>query len=161
MNPRATDETLRHAQVGLLCIVLGVILGMLVAVDHLFWQRALAAPLLLMGLSLGLLAFYWLHRAQWWSILPAGVLLTLAAVEGLHRVYPQVRDDWLFFAGLALTFLAAYAAGGGRPQTGWAWAAAAVAGLISLLSLGSLLEYVPLLLVAAGLVLRLRAPRRE
>jgi|GEM_PF-4045356 len=161
MNPRAADGAVRYTRIGLLCLGLGLVLGLLVAVDHLFWHRAWAGPLLLIGLSLGLLAFYRLHRALWWSVLPAGVLFTLAAVEWFHRVYPQVRDDWLFFAGMDLTFLAAYAAGGRRPRTAWAWAAAAVSGLINLPFLGILLEFVPLVLVAAGFVFLLRAPQRD
>lgn len=161
MNPRATDGTVRLAQVGMLCLGLGLVLGLLVTVDHLFWHRTWAGPLLLMGLGFGLLTFYRLYRAQRWAIIPTGVLFTLAAVDWLHRVSPQVRDDWLFFLGLGITFGAAYVTGGGRPRTAWAWAAAAASGLISLPSIGGLLEFLPLLLLAAGLFLLLRTLRQK
>ena len=52
------------------------------------------------------LIIYLLNWENWWALIPAGVLLTLAVVAVLDEIYPKMDTGSVFFVGLGLTFAA-------------------------------------------------------
>jgi len=102
--------------------------------------------------SLGLafwLTYFGARAERWWALIPAGVLSTLAIVSGL----PAASGDFggaVFFIGLAITFL--LVAQLAKMRWGYYPAAALGAlGILLLLSLGGVLNYVwAALLIGAG-----------
>ncbi|MFO7274709.1 MAG: hypothetical protein DIU55_007555 [Bacillota bacterium] len=123
--------------------------------------RALMGPLALAIPGLIFAAVYAGNREQWWAIIPAGLMLTLAGVALVDAVLPRVSTGWLFFCGLAVTFGLVWRETGGVQR--WARAVALLClGMTALLLLGSLLRYaLPLALVAAGLYLLAGRSREE
>jgi len=119
--------------------------------------------LFLGALSLSFWAIYLTDYARWWAVIPAGVLLTLAAVAGLTENIRGVELGWVFFLGLALTFglLAIIPAPGARLR--WALVPAGVLLAIAAIVLGSsapLLSLLwPVALILAGLFVALHGLR--
>ena len=60
-------------------------IGSIIAMDKLFPQLAgrFGGSVFLAAVALSFLAVYILKPAQWWPIIPAGILITLALVAGL------------------------------------------------------------------------------
>lgn len=112
-------------------------------------------------LGAGFWAVYLRSRENWWSIIPGGVLITLALVAGLSPVSGGAAVSAVLFLGLALTFagLAAVPTDEGRMR--WPIIPAVVLGVLGvLMGLGAegALDYVwPVVLVGGGLYLILRA----
>lgn len=70
-----------------------------------------AGTVFLGSLGLAFLLLFLARREFWWSIIPAGVLLTLGIVAGVDSL-PGVKSEIsgaVFFMGLAITFLAVFA----------------------------------------------------
>lgn len=102
--------------------------------------------------GLGFLSAWRENSQRWWAIIPAGTLLTLAAVVVADQSARWLDGGIVFFAGLAVTFLTLYA----LPRQAQSWAvfpAAASAGIALLIwgSSGSWL--LPIILIGAGLYL--------
>lgn len=108
------------------------------------------------AIGLSFWAIYLLHREHWWAIIPGGALVTLALVAGLSDVMPDqgMAIGGILFLGFALTFLLVYLAPTATGRMKWALIPAgilAVMGVLMLLSLGGLVNYVaPLALILAG-----------
>ncbi len=115
--------------------------------------RALSGPLALAIPGLIFAAVYSGNRSQWWAIIPAGVMLTLAGVALVDGILPRVNTGWLFFFGLAVTFGLVWRETGGVQR--WARVVAlACLGMTALILLGSLVRIVlPLALVGIGVYL--------
>lgn len=113
--------------------------------------------------GLSFLVVYLLERRNWWAVIPAGVMFTLATITVLEQVSGLESGGILFF-GLALTFalLGIVPVEGGRMR--WPWYPAIillVMGVIISLSIGSVLNYVwPLILILVGLFMVVRTLRR-
>lgn len=117
--------------------------------------------------SMGL-AFYLVflvNRAQWWALIPGGVMVTLAIVSALDEISSRIDTGGIFFLGLGATFalvgLLSPAAGPRR----WPWIPAgilSVMGVLFLLAAGELSNLVvPVLLIGAGVVVLVQALRRN
>ena len=125
-----------------------------------------SAGMFLGAIGLSFLVIYLVRREFWWAIIPAGVLLTLAVMVSLTS---SVSGDFMLgpailFFGLAITFLLVYLLRSGAEHRAWALITAGVLGsigLLLLLSLGNLLNYLgAAALIAGGGYLVLRAVRR-
>lgn len=106
-----------------------------------------------------------LSRSNWWAIIPAGVITTLAIMPLLSeaRLDGQVTGA-IFFLGLGLTFVLMRLWALGRPGTGWAWYPAFILGGIGLVILASSNSRLwPVVVIIAGAVLLIRAllPRQS
>lgn len=115
---------------------------------------------------LGMIALsFWIiylnERRNWWAIIPAGVLTTLALVAVLSSILPGLETGGIFFLGLGLTFLILTVVRTPEGRLTWPIIPAAV-----LLVMGALLvaqsvrafAYVwPIALVVAGAYLLFRA----
>ena len=74
-----------------------------------FWPEAgsVTSGLIILGsIGLAFLIIYLLNWENWWALIPAGVLLTLAVVAVLDEIYPKMDTGSVFFVGLGLTFAA-------------------------------------------------------
>jgi hypothetical protein len=122
------------------------------------------------GIFMGMIALsFWvifiMMRDQWWAIIPAGVLTSVAAiivVSGFNEESDLVPV--VLFAGIALTFLGVYL----RPVEGqrqtWALFPAGIMGALALLILVGMSDLtqliVPAALIVVGLVIIFRAVLR-
>lgn len=119
----------------------------------------LGGALFLGGVSLGFWATYLFHRQNWWAIIPAGVLTTLATVVAADQVYGGDRAGAVFFVGLAATFAIVFVT---ARQT---WALFPAGGLLALglfiaVGLERFIDYLwPAVLILAGAFLLFRALR--
>jgi hypothetical protein len=143
---------------GVIFLSLGGMLGMSVLAPRLadLWGGAF----FLGGISLAFWLVYLADRRNWWAIIPAGVLATVALIAGLGEAAPGMELGGLFFLGIGLTF----ALVGVLPNTGtnmrWAFIPAGimiVLGLLITAASVNLINYIwPALLILAGLFLLLR-----
>lgn len=117
------------------------------------------------GLSLGFWAVYLSQRAQWWALIPGGVLLTLAAVAGAEPFLPGTSSGGIFFLGLGVTFGLLYLLPTPGERMNWALIPCAI-----LLIMGSflmaaavgLLKFVgPGALILIGIYLLYRTSRKQ
>lgn len=135
-------------------------IGVMIALDELSPGFRLSGSLFLGGLGLAFAAVYAANdRRQFWPIIPAGVLLTLATVAGVDQVLPMIDTGWMFFGGLAVTFGFVWYETNRVQQ--WALIVAMACGAIASLTLiGSLMRFLfPLALVGVGVYLLTRQQR--
>jgi len=137
-------------------------LGVMIALDDLApaLSGAVTGAFFLGSISLAFWLVYLTNRSQWWAVIPAGVLLTLAFIAGLEGLFREADLGGLFFVGIGLTF----ALLGLLPNQGinlrWAFIPAGILILFGLListASAGLINYVwPVLFILAGLFLLLR-----
>lgn len=107
------------------------------------------------------------QRHNWWALIPAGALLSLAAVIVLSVYSSGGVAGSALFLGLGLTFGGLYLLRGPERPLGWAWMPS-----LALLGFGVFILAVsgdvafgglilPLALIAVGLVLMVRGVRRQ
>ena len=79
-------------------------LGLLIAADKLFkgMDGGIGGMIFLGSIALSFLVVFLLKQDQWWPIIPAGVLATLALVSGI-QVSGMARGG-IFFLGIGATF---------------------------------------------------------
>ena len=88
------------------CTLVGVSITLFL---EFFWPEAgsVTSGLIILGsIALAFLIIYLLNWENWWALIPAGVLFTLAVVAVLDEVYPQMDTGSVFFVGLGMTFAA-------------------------------------------------------
>jgi hypothetical protein len=80
-------------------------LGAMIAVSKLFPDQLsqFGGTIFLGAIALSFLTILLIKRDQWWPIIPAGVLATLALVAGLGNILHNLGGV-VFFLGLGLTF---------------------------------------------------------
>ncbi|MFO7741923.1 MAG: hypothetical protein R6X31_06380 [Anaerolineae bacterium] len=142
-----------------------VLLGVsgVVALDQLAPQvgETWGGSLFLGGIALAFWVIYLFNPAQWWAVIPGGVLVTLALVAGLSPFLEGVETGGVFFLGLGLTFalLALLPTPEGRLT--WSIIPAIVLLIVGALvtaAAAELINYVwPALLILGGLYLLVRA----
>jgi len=145
-----------------------LVLVILAAAAH---QGELAGAVLFLGIGTIFLVLYFVEiggqRHNWWTLIPAGALFSLAAVIVLSAFGAGAAAASALFLGLGLTFGVLYLMRGPERPLGWAWIpAVALLGfgafvlLISSQGLWARLVW-PLMLVVAGLVLVVVNLRRQ
>ncbi len=109
------------------------------------------------GIGIAFVAVYLADRRYWWALIPAGVMLTLAAISVLDQLLGGFESGGLLFLGLALTFAVVALLPNPQGRMTWAWYPAAVLAVIGLIISafsGNVIGYVwPLVLILGGLVL--------
>lgn len=124
---------------------------------------AAGGPLFLALLGVAFAVVYATDHRRWWAIIPAGALATLALVAYLGVAFPRYEAGWVFFVGLAATFLALVVQ---PPERRQRWAvipaiALAALALVTVMAQQAGTWIVALLLIAGGGVLLLRRPPDE
>ena len=142
-------------------------IGVLLVLDWLAPRLvgALGGSIVLGGISV---AFWWVYltkRDQWWALIPAGTLLTLALAIAVESAVGEGAFVGIFFLGLAATFALVYFTPRPEGKTVWPLIPAgvlAVLGVIFLAVETSLFGFVwPVVLLLVGGYLLLRGIRRR
>lgn len=146
---------------GLILISLGIIVLMnWITPDH---SERWSGSIILAGIGLSFALIYLVARQNWWAIIPAGVLFTLAVIAGLEEFFPALGTAGLFFLGLGLTFALVALLPNPQGDMRWAWIPGGIlllVGSIFLVAGGNLLVYVwPVILILAGGLFIVRALR--
>lgn len=123
------------------------------------FESRLGGPIVLAGISLGFWLVYLRIPTNWWAIIPAGVMLTLASITLLHSEN-GLASAGVFFIGLGLTFALVALLPGGALRMAWPWIPAGVLLLMGFLFISSasgLAAFVlPVAMILGGLVLILK-----
>jgi hypothetical protein len=134
----------------LMSVALVVILGRFAPDLAGVWGGALV----LGGIGVSFLLIYWIERGQWWTLIPAGVMLTLAVVALIGEMAPEMETGGIFFLGLGATFGILSFTSTSTGQLRWAWIPAAilaVMGILLMTALGNLVAYLlPTALILLG-----------
>jgi hypothetical protein len=124
-----------------------------------------SGSIILAGIGLSFALIYLVARQNWWAIIPAGVLFTLAVIAGLEEFFPSLGTAGLFFLGLGLTFALVALLPNPQGDMRWAWIPGGIlllVGSIFLVAGGNLLVYVwPVILILAGGLFIVRALRNR
>jgi hypothetical protein len=130
-----------------------------------FSETNYSGTIILGGIALSFLLVYIARRSNWWAIIPAGVMATIAIVAILDSNTSNIASGGMFFLGLGITFALVAILPGTEGQMRWAWIPAAILGLMGLLILiaaEELINYIwPSALIFAGLLLIGRSLRRK
>lgn len=120
----------------------------------------LGGSIVLGGIGLSFLVVYLINRENWWAIIPAGVLLSLAIALIFENFLSGTGFVSIFFLGMALTFAILTFVRTPEGKMQWAWIPAGILGVIGIAFAafsGSLTAYaVPIILIAVGAVLIFR-----
>ncbi len=148
---------------GFVLLGLGGLLGLQAIAPRL--AEGWGGAIFLAGISAGFWAIFAVRREFWWAVIPAGVLLTLAAVAGFSQVFSGAGTGGLFFLGLGATFGLVYLLPTPEGRMKWALIPAAVLivfGALLAASEAQVIRYVgPAVLLVAGIYLVFRALRRQ
>ncbi len=124
-----------------------------------------SGSIILAGIGLSFALVYLIARQNWWAIIPAGVLFTLAVIAGLEEFFPALGTAGLFFLGLGLTFALVALLPNPQGEMRWAWIPGGILlliGSIFLVAGENLLVYVwPIILILAGGLFIIRAIRNR
>jgi hypothetical protein len=122
----------------------------------------LAAGVFLGSIGLSFLVVYLLKREHWWTIIPGGVILSVAVMAALSSFVSA--DDWIaavLFFGMTLTFVVLALLPMPQGKMTWAYIPAAVFLVIGIIILGSatgsMVYILPAVIIAVGLYILLRA----
>lgn len=119
------------------------------------------STVILGGIALSFLLVYLVERGNWWAIIPAGILTTIAIVAVVDTGTTAIASGGIFFLGLGLTFLLVAILPTPYGQMRWAWIPAGILGVIGiliLLSQENLINYLwPAALILGGALLILRS----
>lgn len=121
--------------------------------------------LILGGISAAFFAVYALSPLNWWALIPAGVMATLALVSVLDSV-THLDNGWVFLAGMAATFtmVALLPERATGRKLSWAWYPAVALAVIALIVLVSSFNFTSViwavLLIGGGLLLVWRAMKK-
>jgi hypothetical protein len=129
-----------------------------------FSDTNLGGTIILAGIALSFLLVYLFERSNWWAIIPAGVMSTIAIVAVLDTGTSGLQSGGIFFLGLGITFALVALLPNQIGHMHWAWIPASILGLMGILILATaedLINYIwPSALILAGLFLVGRSIRR-
>jgi hypothetical protein len=130
-----------------------------------FSESSLNGAVILGGIALSFLLVYLAERGNWWAIIPAGIMITLAIVSVVADNTTGIETGGVFFLGLGFTFLLVAVLPTPYGQMRWAWIPAGILGLFGIVLLASrqdLINYIwPSASMLAGIFLIIRSFRRE
>ena len=141
-----------------------VLLGLagLIAIDelNLSFPEILGGFLFLGSISLAFWLVYFANRNNWWAVIPAGVMLTLALMPILGEQLASELQGGIFFFGIGLTFVLLGLLSNQTVNLRWAFIPAGimlVMGILLSTAAIGLFNYLwPVLLILAGLFLLIR-----
>jgi len=117
------------------------------------------------SIGLSFLVIYFVDRRNWWAIIPAGVLITLAAVSVLSTRLHDATTGGVFFLGLGATFGLVALLPNPQAELRWAWIPAGILALMGLLLMASAERMIaalwPVALILGGGFLIFRTMRKR
>src|SRR3990170_1994940 len=110
------------------------------------------------GIGLAFVLVYLVNQENWWAIIPAGVMVSLAFMTLIDQIFPGIESSGGFFLlGLGLTFALVAILPNPQGSMRWAFIPAGVllvVGLLVTAALTPLVNYAwPVVLILAGLYL--------
>jgi hypothetical protein len=130
-----------------------------------FSENNLGGSIILGGIALSFFLVYLAERSNWWAIIPAGVITTIAIVAGIDTSSLGQANGGIFFLGLGITFALVAILPNSTGQMHWAWIPAgilALMGLVILIAAKEFINYIwPSLLILAGIYLVVRSIMRK
>jgi hypothetical protein len=130
-----------------------------------FNEKDLSGTIILGGIALSFLLVYLVERSNWWAIIPAGVIATIAIVSVMNSNTSSIASGGIFFLGLGITFALVAILPSSTGQMRWAWIPAGILGILGLLILIAAEEYInyiwPFALILAGILLVGRSLRQK
>jgi hypothetical protein len=130
-----------------------------------FSNSNLSGTIVLGGIALSFLLVYLADQRNWWAIIPAGVMATMAIVAVLDTITSAVASGGIFFLGLGITFVLVAILPTTVGQMRWAWIPAVILGLMGILILiaaENLINYIwPIVIILAGIWLIIRSVRHR
>lgn len=130
-----------------------------------FKEANLGGTIILGGIGLSFLLVYLVERANWWAIIPAGVMATLAIVALKIAYISSVGSGGIFFLGLGLTFALVAVLPNPVGRMRWAWIPAGILGIFGILILmasENLINFIwPAVILLAGIWLIVRSAIRK
>ncbi len=141
-------------------ILIGV--AFLVGLDTFFpnFSENIGGFIIVGAIGLSFILVYVVNRSNWWALIPAGVMLTTAAVI-LFEDGSEMVTGGVFFIGLGLTFALVAILPTPQGALKWAWIPAAVLfvmGLAFFATVAELMKYLwPSALILIGLFFIYRA----
>lgn len=138
-------------------------LGGLIVSEALFpaLGNVIGAPIFIGGISVGFWIIALTRREQWWALIPAGTMLSLALFIGLESAFPGIEWVGLFFIGLGLTFALLALAPHIEERLSWAYVPAGIfliMGILLLAAAMSILTFLgPAILILIGIYIVIRA----
>jgi hypothetical protein len=126
-----------------------------------FEQSNYAGTIILGSIALSFLLIYIANRNNWWAIIPAGVMATIAIVATLDAVTTGLASGGTFFLGLGITFALVALLPNTIGQMRWAWIPAGILGvfgIVLLIAAEKYLNYVwPIAILLVGIYLIVRS----
>jgi predicted lysophospholipase L1 biosynthesis ABC-type transport system permease subunit len=145
--------------------LLGVALVNLVGLFSPSYQQEWGESILFAVVGISFLVVYLYDTANWWAILPAGVLFSLSVVAGLANLFSDRDLSGLYLLGLGTTFFMLAILPNKAGKMVWAWIPTfilLIMGTIELIAPGELVVYlVSFAIITIGLLLIIRAVRRS
>lgn len=127
------------------------------------FTESLGGLIILGGIALSFTLVYLVNRENWWAIIPAGVLWTIAAITALTETLTDEQIGGLLFLGLGTTFVLVAILPNPNGRMRWPWIPAIILiaiGLLIVIAAGELVNYVWIgALILGGLYLIWRAIR--
>lgn len=137
-------------------------IGLLILLGVLFPGIAgqLGGFIVLAGIGAAFIVVFLVERENWWAIIPAGVMLTLALIIFLTEILGDLALGGVFFLGLAATFGLVAVLPNRSEKMRWAFIPAGILGFIGIIFIASaegLISFaVPLGLILLGIGFILR-----
>lgn len=138
-------------------------LGGLIATEALFpaLGGVIGVPIFFTGISAGFWIIALTRREQWWALIPAGTMLSLALFIGLESAVPGTEWVGVFFIGLGLTFGLLALVPRVEERMSWAYVPAGVfliMGILFMAAATSVLTFLgPAILILIGIYIVIRA----
>jgi uncharacterized membrane protein HdeD (DUF308 family) len=130
-----------------------------------FDETNFVGTIILGSIALSFLLVYLTNRNNWWAIIPAGVMATIAVVATLDVVTTGLASGGIFFLGLGITFAIVAILPNPVGQMRWAWIPAGILGIFGLILFGASEQYLnyvwPIALLLAGIYLIIRSLTRK
>lgn len=149
---------------GIIFLAIAALIGLSSFVPG-FSETNLGGTIILGGIGLSFLTVYLAERRNWWAIIPAGIMATLAIIALLDTNTSSGVSGGIFFLGLGITFALVAVLPTSVGQMRWAWIPAGILALIGLLILiaaESIINYIwPSAIILVGIWLIFRSIRRR
>jgi hypothetical protein len=128
---------------GIILLSVAILIGLATWVER--FNETLGGAIVLGGIGLSFLVIYLVNHANWWAIIPAGVMFTIAVVAGISDRVPDTESGGIFLIGLGFTFALVALLPNPQGRMSWAWIPASILALIGIfidLASGAMLVYV-------------------
>ena len=91
--------------------------------------------IVLLGIGSSFVVIYLLDHQNWWAIIPAGVLISIAVVIGVEEYVSETAFVGLFFMGIGLTFGLLALLPSPQGKLSWSWIPAGILSIMGLVFL--------------------------